>query len=81
MLAVGIGLPVQITSNPYSDPRALALAEQDFASGKLAHASYVRPGKLFTAHANLMNHSVGMVKPDFLEQAREAVIQMLRGET
>jgi mRNA interferase MazF len=27
----------QITSNPYSDPRALELTEKDFAHGRLAH--------------------------------------------
>lgn len=70
----------QITSNPYSDPYALALTELDFANGRLAHIRYVRPGKLFTAHADLMKQVVGTVKPDFLELAREAVIQMIRGK-
>ncbi|MHB8247891.1 MAG: hypothetical protein ACYDCX_03245 [Acidithiobacillus sp.] len=44
----GDWIACQITSNPYADPSALALAEQDFDSGKLAHTSYVRPSKLFT---------------------------------
>ncbi|MHB1531427.1 type II toxin-antitoxin system PemK/MazF family toxin [Acidithiobacillus sp.] len=75
----GDWIACQITSNPYADPRALALAEQDFDSGKLAHTSYVRPSKLFTAHADLMDHAVGTVTPYFPERAREAVIQVLRG--
>jgi mRNA interferase MazF len=70
----------QITSNPYADPRALALTEQDFDSGNLAHTSYARPGKLFTAHEDLIDHSVGTVKPDFLKRARQAVVQIIRGE-
>ena len=73
-------MPAKITSNPYSDPRALALTEKDFANGKLAHTSYVRPGKLFTAHAELIEQIVGKVKPDFLDRAREAVIQGIRGK-
>ena len=76
----GDWIACQITSNPYSDPRALALTELDFANGRLAHTSYVRPGKLFTAHADLMEQIVGMVKPSFLEKAREAVIQVIRGK-
>jgi mRNA interferase MazF len=75
----GDWIACQITSNPYSDPRALALTEQDFANGRLAHTSYVRPGKFFTAHADLMEQIVGTVKPDFLGRAREAVIQVIRG--
>lgn len=43
----GDWIACQITSNPYSDSRALALTELDFANGRLAHTSYVRPGKLF----------------------------------
>ena len=75
----GDWIACQITSNPYSDPRALALTEQDFANGGLAHTSYLRPGKLFTAHADLTEQIVGTVKPDFLNRAREAVIQVIRG--
>ena len=76
----GDWIACQITSNPYSDPRALALTELDFANSRLAHISYVRPGKLFTAHADLMEQIVGMVKPSFLEKAREAAIQVIRGK-
>jgi mRNA interferase MazF len=75
----GDWIACQITSNPYSDQRALALPEQDFADGKLTHTSYVRPGKLFTAHADLMEQIIGMVQPDFLNRARDAVIQVIRG--
>lgn len=49
----------QITSNPYGDMRAVALNDPDFAAGSLHAASYVRPGKLFTAHHSLMLTQVG----------------------
>lgn len=70
----GSGEPIRIPPKDQS-----ALTGLDFANGRLAHASHVRPGKLFTAHADLMEQIVGMVKPDFLEKAREAVIQVIRG--
>jgi mRNA interferase MazF len=38
----------QVTSNPYGDPRAIALAADDFQSGGLRGVSCARPGKLFT---------------------------------
>lgn len=40
----------QITSNPYSDQRAVALSDEDFRTGSLRVKSYARPGKLFTAN-------------------------------
>jgi mRNA interferase MazF len=49
----------QITSTPYGDPRAISLADHDFATGSLRVASYARPGKLFTAHRRLMVTRVG----------------------
>ena len=44
----------QITSQPYGDPLALKIDDQDFASGGLHVESFVRPEKLFTADANLI---------------------------
>ena len=35
----------QITSNPYSDPRAVELTDADFDTGSLRLTSYARPGK------------------------------------
>lgn len=43
----------QVTSNAYADPLAVRLTPASFASGSLQRTSYVRPGKLFTAHASL----------------------------
>ena len=44
----------QITSNPYGDDKALALADKDFRSGSLRVNSFARPGKLFTANGTLI---------------------------
>lgn len=49
----------QITSNPYGDTNAVELEQRDFARGSLNAVSYVRPGKLFTAHQRLMTTYLG----------------------
>lgn len=48
----------QITSNPYSDPVAIKLLENDFHTGSLARVSYLRPSKLFTANTILFHRTV-----------------------
>jgi mRNA interferase MazF len=68
----------QITSNPYGDPRALPLADTDFATGSLHVASYARPGKLFTAHQRLMVSRAGQLQPQPFQNIVNAVIQILR---
>jgi mRNA interferase MazF len=68
----------QITSTPYGDPRAMPLAEADFATGSLHVASYARPGKLFTAHRRLMVARVGQLKPQPFQDIVNAVIHILR---
>ena len=68
----------QITSTPYGDPRAIPLGDADFATGSLHVASYVRPGKLFTAHKRLMVSHVGQLKPQPLQNIVDAIIQILR---
>ncbi|MBX2999125.1 MAG: type II toxin-antitoxin system PemK/MazF family toxin [Caldilineaceae bacterium] len=52
----------QITSNAYADPKAVQLEAKDFARGSLQLTSYARPGKLFTASANLMATEVGQLR-------------------
>jgi mRNA interferase MazF len=62
----------QITSNPYADGQALRLTDADFASGTLARESFVRPGKLFTAHQSLVVRAVGLLKTGRLLEAKRA---------
>ena len=52
----------QVTSNPYTDPGAVRLVDQDFSSGGLQRESFARPGKLFTADYHLMTRQVGIIK-------------------
>ncbi len=68
----------QITSNPYGDPAAVPLDAPDFASGGLVVASFVRPGKLFTAHAGLLIRSVGVLTPAASGLVLSAVVSLLQ---
>lgn len=75
----GDWIACQITSNPYADPRAIALSDAAFTSGGLRRPSHVRPGKLFTAHESLMDSAVGALLPDQLARVRAAVVGLIEG--
>ena len=67
----------QITSNPYGDPHALALDESMFSQGSLQRLSFVRPGKLFTAHESLFSTVAGQIKAPRHADIIDAVIRLL----
>ena len=69
----------QITSNPFGDRRSILLSASEFAEGTLGHTSYVRPGKVITAHESLIAVIIGTLKPDMAETIRRAVIDLIRG--
>ena len=66
----------QVTSRPYGDDRAIAITDQDFEAGGLQVASVARPGKLFTAHATLLNAEVGRLRAVAFERIRQGVVSM-----
>ena len=68
----------QITSKSYGDSRAVSLAAADFAQDSLRLASYVRPGKLFTAHTSLVDGQAGELQPGKFSAIRDAVVQMIQ---
>ena len=68
----------QVTSNPYSDPRAIEIHDSDFTSGSLHHVSFARPGKLFTANASLIKAEVGRLNAATSQNVRDAVIAMFK---
>jgi mRNA interferase MazF len=68
----------QLTSNPYSDDRAIALTARDFKSGSLRVTSYARPGKLFTANEGLVAESVGVLKKAVIKQLIDGVVELLQ---
>jgi mRNA interferase MazF len=67
----------QITSNPYSDTRAIMLSEESFRQGGLQRTSYARPAKLFTANHELMVAEVGVLTVEALRQVVNAVVEVL----
>lgn len=69
----------QITSKSYSDSRAISLSSADFRVGSLRLESYIRPGKLFTAHASLVAGQAGELQPGKFAAIRDAVVRMIRG--
>jgi mRNA interferase MazF len=68
----------QITSNPYTDTRAVLLENRSFSTGSLQVASYARPSKLFTANESLITSEIGILKADTFEQVLGAVVTLLR---
>ncbi len=68
----------QVTSNPYSDPQAIALSDEDFDTGSLRRNSYARPGKLFTASQGLMVAQVGELKEEPFNRITAAVVGLLQ---
>lgn len=62
----------QITSNPYGDAAAIALAEDDCLESALARVSYIRPGKLFTIHESLFLRVVTHIREDKLAETARA---------
>lgn len=70
----------QITSNPFADPRAVELLDDDFARGGLRRISYARPGKLFTASETLFASTAGKLRDESLSRVRDSVIALLSGK-
>ena len=68
----------QVTSNPYADPNAVELTEEDFAEGNLMRVSYARPGKLFTANLQLFEGVVGVLEDDLRAEIVNRIVRLLR---
>jgi mRNA interferase MazF len=69
----------QVTSNPYADEYAVSLTDEGFRTGSLQRLSYARPGKLFTAHRQLMVASAGKLKHEAFKDIVGAVLGILSG--
>ena len=70
----------QITSNPYSDAKAIELNSDDFSSGALRLKSYARPGKLFTANGDLIHENLGILENNKFDELLNSVIELLKGK-
>jgi mRNA interferase MazF len=69
----------QVTSSPYSDARAVTLADADFATGGLRLVSYARPAKLFTAHESLFVFEAGVLRATALRKITDEVVAIIQG--
>lgn len=67
----------QVTSQPYTDPSAIEITNNDLASGSFRKDSYARPGKLFTATSGIMTKQLGELKSEKLEEIIRAIISLL----
>jgi mRNA interferase MazF len=56
---------------------AIVIAQTDFKSGMLQLKSYARPSKLFTANEGLIISIEGTLKPEKLNEIREAIVHIL----
>jgi mRNA interferase MazF len=68
----------QVTSNAYSDARAIELTNADFYTGSLRVTSYARPGKIFTANQSLIVSVAGNLKQEALRRVIAAVVTLLQ---
>ncbi len=68
----------QITSQPY-DRQAIELNQHNFSEGSLHRVSYARPGKLFTAHASLLQREAGKLTAETLNALRDQIVNVIRG--
>lgn len=71
----------QITSSPFGDPHAIRIDNADFTAGGLLVTSYIRPGKLFTAHVALLVRSVGVLTPASFSRLLAAVVAIIQPPT
>jgi mRNA interferase MazF len=68
----------QITSNPYIDPSAVSLTNEQLSKGSLTKKSYARPLKLFTANASLIAKRVAIVNDDTFKAILNVIINTLQ---
>ena len=70
----------QVTSNPYSDGKAIEVNDTDFQIGSLHRGSYIRPGKLFTANEVIFRRLVGILHDRKLNKVRSEIVQLIQGD-
>ena len=68
----------QVTSNSYSDARAVRITDADFERGSLRLVSYARPAKLFTAHESLFVFEAGVLRAAALKKITDEVVSVIQ---
>jgi mRNA interferase MazF len=70
----------QITSRPYSDPDSVELSQSSFDEGGLNRTSFVRPAKLFTANAGIIEKRVAHLLPEIRKAVIDKIVHILSSE-
>ena len=70
----------QITSQRYSDPKAIKLAKADFRIGSLRKTSFVRFAKLFTADECLIVSKIGELKQEKFSSIIGSIMKLFAEE-
>lgn len=69
----------QITSqNAAKDVLAIPLTAEDFRTGSLPVASFIRPGRIFTADKNLIVKSSGVISEACHHLVFEALVDLMK---
>ncbi len=68
----------QITSQQTKDAFSILINTNDFASGSLPVASNIRPTRIFTADKNIIIRKAGAVKPSFIANVTQVLINLLK---
>jgi len=67
----------QITSQPYTDSKAIVLQPSSFETGNLIKISYIRPAKLFTANISIIEKKVAHIKEEVRRYVIDRIIELL----
>jgi mRNA interferase MazF len=69
----------QVTSKNKGDKLAIELGINDFLEGGLARASYIRPGRIFTAEKSIIQYKAGSIKKEKSDQVKDLIVSLLDG--
>ncbi|MBI2589002.1 type II toxin-antitoxin system PemK/MazF family toxin [Candidatus Saccharibacteria bacterium] len=67
----------QITSKDLASQSAITLRNTDFIEGGLRINSYIRPDKIYTVEAFIIDRSVGKVSTKIMAEVRRRLAQLL----
>ena len=67
----------QITSQSYTDSKAIVLQTDSFETGQLLKISYIRPAKLFTANISIVEKKVAHIKEEVRQSVVNRIIELL----
>lgn len=67
----------QITSKSYADSESIEINERDFDEGSLKLTSYIRPGKIFTAHESIIAKRVAKLSSETHKKLIEKIISLI----